>query len=492
MRSVAPLAALAAAAAALAGCSLAPAYRPPASPAPAAFKEAGPWTAAAPALPASGAWWTLFGDPVLDGLEAQVAAANPTLQGALGRYDQAQAYLGEIRSALLPTASAQASVTQNRQSDHRPLRGSGQPNQYAADTIGGSLAWDLDVWGALHNRVAAGRAQVQAAGDDLAVTRLALEAEVALDYVRLRGLDAQARLLAASVDAYAQADALTQRRFKGGIASGIDIARSGELLADARAQAADIAAARALVEHAIASLVGQPASSFALSPAEGQPAVPAIPVGVPSTLLQRRPDVAAAERRMFAANAGIGVARAAFYPSISLGASGGFQNTALSNLVSAPNSFWSIGPSAVLSLFDGGRRRAQLAVARAAWTLATADYRARVLQAFQDVEDGLAQLHHFAGAAQAEDEEVRQAGEAERQALIRYDKGVVTYLDVSTAQATALQVRRSALDLRTRRLQASIRLARALGGGWRADAAGPASDALASSTRHATSPRPPR
>lgn len=464
MRSAAVAAVLAASA--LAGCSLAPAYRPPVTATPTAFKETGPWAAAAPAPAATGAWWSAFGDPILDRLEAQVAAANPTLQGALGRYQQARGYLGEVRSALLPTASVQVGITQNRQSDNRPLRGSNQPNEYAADTIGGSLSWDLDLWGGLHNRVAAGKAEVEATGDDLAAIRLALEAEVATDYVQLRGLDAQARLLAATVAAFAQADELTQRRFRGGVASGIDTARSGELLADARAQAADIAAARALVEHAIASLIGKPASLFAIAPTDAQPAVPAVPVGVPSTLLQRRPDVAAAERRMFEANAGIGVARAAFFPSISLGASGGFQNTALAGLISAPNSFWGVGPSAILSLFDGGRRRAQLAVARAAWTVATASYRERVLLAFQQVEDGLAQLHHFGDEARDEAEAVRQAGEAERQALIRYDKGVVTYLDVSTAQTTALQVRRRALDLQTRRLTASIALVRALGGGW--------------------------
>lgn len=455
-----------AAVAMLAGCSLAPPYRPPVAPAPVAFKEAGPWTPAAPSLPADGTWWTLFRDPVLNGLEAQVASANPTIQGALGRYEQAQAYLGEVRSGLLPTVGARADVTQNRQSDHRPLRSANQPTYYAADTLGGSVAWDLDLWGGLRNRVAAGRAQVAASGDDLADIRLALEAQLALQYVELRGLDAQARLLASTVEAYRQADDLAQRRFKGGIASEIDIARSGALLADARAQLDDVAAARALVEHAIASLVGRPASSFTLAAAQTQPALPDVPAGIPSTLLQRRPDVAAAERRMFAANAGIGVARAAFYPSLTLGGGGGVQNTALAGLVSAPNTFWSIGPSLVLSIFDGGRRRAQLAVARAAWTQATADYRGRVLQAFQDVEDGLAQLHHFADEAQAQDVATRDAAEAERQALIRYDKGVVTYLDVSTAQETALGSRERALSLRTRQLEASVRLIRALGGGW--------------------------
>lgn len=470
MRKLLPIVA----AGALASCSFAPAYHPPATEQPAAFKElAGPWTPAAP-LPADGAWWTLFGDPVLDGLERQVASSNPTIGGAFARYAQAQAYVREARAGFLPTIGAQADVTQNRQSDNRPLRSPSQPTYYAADTLGGSIGWEVDLWGGLRNRVAAGRAEVQASGDDLANIRLALEAQLALDYVDLRGLDAQATLLAATVEAYRQADDLAQRRFRGGIASAIDTARSGALLADARAQAEDVAAARALEEHAIASLVGTPATLFTLAPAAGQPAIPVVPAGVPSALLQRRPDIAAAERRMVAANAGIGVARAAFYPSLTLGGSGGFQNTGLAGLVSAPNSFWSIGPNLVLSIFDGGRRRAQLAVARAAWTQATADYRGQVLGAFQEVEDGLAQLHHFADEASAEDQAVRDAGEAERQALIRYDKGVAIYVDVSTAQVTALGARQRALSLQTRRLEASVRLIRALGGGWTRDAVPPA------------------
>jgi NodT family efflux transporter outer membrane factor (OMF) lipoprotein len=451
---------------ALSGCGAAPAYRPPVVPAPPSFKETAPWVAATPALPADGSWWTIFGDPVLDGLERKVSSDNPTLQGALGRYEAAQAYVRQAGAGLLPSIGAQADVTQNRQSDHRPLRGSNQPDTYAADTLSASIGWQPDLWGGLHARLAAGRAEAQASGDDLAAIRLALEGELAQRYVELRGLDAQTRMLSDTVDAYAQADALIRRRFAGGIASGIDVARAGALLADARAQLADLAASRALVEHAIASLVGTPASSFTLAPAAAQPAIPAVPVLLPSALLQRRPDIAAAERRMYAANQGIGVAHAAFFPSITLGATGGVQNTALAGLVAAPNTIWSIGPSAILSIFDGGRRRAALAEARARWTEATADYRAHVLTAFQQVEDNLAQLHHFADEADAQAEAVRLAGEAEQLALNRYEKGVVTYLDVATAQATALQARRKALDLQARRAEASIRLVEATGGGW--------------------------
>lgn len=452
---------------ALAGCSFAPAYHPPVTPAPVAFKEAAGWTEAKPAdLAARGPWWALYGDATLDGLETRIDRDNPTLAGALGRYDEATAYLAQARAGLFPQIGVSTDVERDRQSDNRPLRGTGQPDTYGAASIGGSVSYELDLWGRLRNSVAAGRAEAQASADDLAAIRLSLESELATSYMALRGYDAQRALLSATVDAYAKADAMTERRFQGGIASGIDTGRSGTQLAEAQAQLADVEAARALTEHAIASLVGTPASNFAITPAVVALTLPSVPIVLPSTLLERRPDVAAAERRMAAANSEIGVAKAAFYPSISLGGQGGFQDAGLPSLFTAPNIFWSIGPSAVLSLFDGGRKRAQLAVARAAWTQATATYRGQVLQAFQDVEDNLAQLHHLGDEAQAEDRAVTQAGQTERLSLNRYVKGAVTYLDVVTAQTTALRTRRVALDLSTRRLQASVGLIRATGGGW--------------------------
>jgi len=451
----------------LAGCSFAPAYHPPATPTPVAFKEGGPWTQATPAdRAARGDWWTLYGDITLDGLERRIATDNPTLAGALGRYDESRAYLAQARAGLFPQIGLSTDVERDRQSDNRPLRGADQPAQYGAATIGSSASYELDLWGRLRNSVAAGRAEAQASADDLAAMRLSLEGELAASYMTLRGYDQQMALLSATVDAYAKADALTERRFKGGIASGIDTGRSGTQLAEAQAQLADVEAARALTEHAIASLVGTPASSFAIPAEVVRIVLPVIPTGLPSTLLERRPDVAAAERRMVAANSEIGVAKAAFYPSISLGGEGGFQDAGLPSLFTAPNIFWSIGPSAVLSLFDGGRKRAQLAVARAAWTQATATYRDQVLQAFQDVEDNLAELHHLGDEAQAEDRAVHQATQTETLSLNRYLKGAVTYLDVVTAQTTALRTRRVALDLETRRLQASVGLIRAIGGGW--------------------------
>jgi NodT family efflux transporter outer membrane factor (OMF) lipoprotein len=455
------------AASALAGCSFAPAYHPPVIAAPLAFKEAGPWTVAQPAdLASRGSWWALYGDTTLDTLEMRIDSDNPTLAGALARYDQAAAYLRQAHAGLFPTVGASADIERDRQSDNRPLRGTAQPAEYGAATTGISIGYELDLWGRVRNSVAAGKAEAQASADDLAAIRLSLEAQLADSYVRLRGDDQQMALLSATVDAYAKADAMTQRRFQGGIASGIDTGRSGTQLAEAQAQLDDVRGARALTEHAIASLVGTPASSFDIPTAVVTLALPEVPTGLPATLLQRRPDVAAAERRMAAANSGIGVAKAAFFPAITLGGQGGFQSGGVPGLFSAPSTFWSIGPGAVLNLFDGGKRRAQVAVARAAWTQATAAYRGEVLQAFQDVEDNLAELHHLGDEAQAEDRAVRQAGQTEALSLNRYVKGAVTYLDVVTAQTTALRTRRVALDLTTRRLQANIGLIRATGGGW--------------------------
>ncbi len=467
--------------ASVAGCSFAPPYARPATSIPPAFKEGGPWRIAAPADTAPrGDWWTVFDDPILNGLEGRVASANPTLAGALSRYDQAQAYLAVAEAGAGPHAEIDASLTRNRQSDNRPLRSAGQPSFYGANTVSGLFSYELDLWGRVRNAVAAGRAAAQASDADVAAIKLSLQTEVATQYMRLRGDDQELKLLDDTVAAYAQADALNRRRFEGGIASGLDTSRSGAQLREAEAERDDVVASRALIEHALASLVGTPASSFTLAPAPVAFPIPATPVGVPSTLLERRPDVAAAERRVAAANAEIGVARAAFFPAITLGGSGGFQSTG-SPLFTAGNTLWSIGPGAVLTLLDGGRRRAQLAIARAARDLAADEYRATVLQAFQEVEDSLALSAHLADEAAAEDEAVRQAGITEQLSLNRYVEGASTYLDVVTAQTTALRTRRAAIVLRTRRLQTSVRLIGATGGGWiqPVDAKGPRSTTAA-------------
>lgn len=452
---------------ALAGCASAPDYHPPQVSLPANFAGTGPWVPAdgsAAATPTD--WWTVFGDPVLDGLEQQLNTGNPSLAAAVARHDKAAALLRQARADLFPQLGTSANLTQNRQSNDRPLRGATQPDYYGSQTVGLNGSYEADLWGRVRANVAAGRADAQAAADDVADTRLQLQAELAEGYAVLRGQDRIIALLDATVQAYAQADHMTGRRFAGGIANAMETGQSATQLAEAQAALADARNARALAEHALATLVGAPATGFTIAPADRTLALPQVPVGVPSTLLQRRPDIAAAERRMYAANRRIGVARAAFFPSLLLGGQVGLQDTALSDLIAAPNTFWSIGPSAVLTLFDGGRRHARVMQARAEWDAATADYRGRVLSAVQDVEDGLSRLHHLGDEAAAESHAAEQAGNVETLAMRRYERGAVSYLDVVTAQTTALRTRQKAIEVDTQRLQAAVRLLRATGGGW--------------------------
>ena len=422
---------------------------------------------ASPSAPAYGQkWWEALGDPVLNQLETRLASDNPSLAEAVGRYDSARASLGEARAALYPSIGLGANISANRQSATRPLRGANQPDLYGADTVDGSGGYNFDLWGQVQDSVAAAKASAQASADDVAAVRLGLEAELAREYIALRGLDREQRLLVRTLDAYAKADAMTQLRYAGGIADGIDTGRSGTQLADAQAQLADVENARALVEHAIASLVGTPASSFSLTPADGALAAPPPPAILPSTLLQRRPDIAAAERQMFAEHRKIGVAKAAFFPALGLGGAGGSQSTALVGLLASPNLFWSVGPSLAVSLFDGGRRRAGVRAARAEWEQSTAHYRTTALAAFQQVEDALSRLHHLGDEQTAEDRAVVAATQAASLSYNRYVKGAASYLDVVTAQTAQLAARRRALEMETARLQASVALVEALGGGW--------------------------
>jgi len=464
--------ALTAMAAALSACSLAPPYQAPLSPQVADYKKGGMWTAATPAdqLPRGG-WWRVFADADLDRLEQQVDSANPTLAGALARYEEASAYLSEAQSSLLPTLSAGGSVTGNRQSDHRPLRGANQPDQYDADTVSANVGWELDLWGRVRGLVAAEKATAQASAADLESTKLSLESDLADDYVRLRGLDNQSALLNQVVQDWTRTLALTEKRHTDGISSKVDVDRARTQLEQTKAQQSETASRRALLEHAIASLAGVTASTFSLPVKAGPIATPNVPPAVPSILIQRRPDIAAAERRMSAANASIGVARAAYFPTIDLLGMGGYQNTGGANLISAPNAMWGIGPSLALTLFDGGRRKAMTAAARAAFDEASAAYRARVLQAFEEVEDSLSLENQLAAEATSEDAAIAAAREAEALATKRYQRGVTSYLDVVIAQTTALQAEESGYDLATRRSEASIHLIRSIGGGWNADAA---------------------
>jgi len=463
---------------AVCGCSLAPPYARPASPAlPDAFKGAARpegWAVAAPGDAASrGPWWKLYGDPVLDGLESRLNAANPDLAAALARRDASRAVLQQLGAAEDPRAGIDASPTNDRQSDHRPLRGANQPNEYDTRTVGLAAGYELDLWGRIRNEVAQGRAEAEATDADLASARLSLQARLADLYIALRGDDVEARVLQDSLKAFDEGRQITQNRLDGGVASGLDVARATAQYADAQAQATDLRAQRALVEHAIAALVGEPASTFSLPAQTTVITLPTIPLGVPSSLLERRPDIAAAERRTFAANAGIGVARAAFYPELSLSAAIGLQDVGHGDLLSKGNRFWALGPLASLNLLDGGLRRGREAEARAELDAASAHYRHVVLAAFQQVEDNLTLLDELGRESRQEGAAADAAKQSETLATHRYNEGVVSYLEVVTAQTTALQAERTTERVHTRQLQASIDLIRALGGGW--------------SDRHATS-----
>jgi NodT family efflux transporter outer membrane factor (OMF) lipoprotein len=453
---------------ALAGCSLAPDYQPPITPTPAAYKEAGPWRPAAPADQAPRRdWWRDYGDETLDSLESLIDADNPDLAASLARYDEARAYTAETSASFLPSVIAGGSATANRQSDKRPLRSADQPSEYGANTLDVQVGYELDLWGKVRNLVAAGKATAQALAADSESARLSLHAELANDYVALRGLDAELKLLADTEAAYARAQALTQDRFEGKIASGIDVSRSENQLESARALASEDRAQRALLEHAIASLVGKPASDFSLPADVVDMPLLVVQTGLPAALLQRRPDIAAAERRVAAANAAIGVARAAFYPDITLNLTGGFQNTGSGfNLLAAPYSFWSMGPGFTMPIFEGGLRNAIEAQSFATLREASENYRSTVLAAFQDVEDNLALLRDLGREAAEEQAATNAAERTASLSLTLYKDGADSYLDVVVAQTEALDAERTLIDLNTRRLQANIRLARAVGGGW--------------------------
>ena len=452
---------------ALSGCSFAPRLQTPEVPVADTYKELGPWTTAEPAdqLPRD-AWWHLYGDAELDSLEAKLIANSPDLAAALARYQQARAVAAQLNAALFPSVSANASVQHNREALDTPLAGLTAPLDYNSNIVGLQAFYELDLWGKVRNTVAAGNAQAAASAADLESARLSLQAQLADDYIVLRELDQQITLLSDTVTAYAQAVDLTRQRFDSGITSGLDVARAQNQVDETRSQVLQTQAQRALMEHAIAALVGEDASRFSIEPREVALTLPRVPAGLPSTLLQRRPDVAAAQRRMQAANAGIGVARAAYFPDVTLNAAVGFESDQARGWIQAPNSFWSLGPSALLTVFDAGRRRAQVAQARAQYDETAAEYRSVALSSFQQIEDNLVLIERYHSADAFERSAVASAQEALAYSLTRYRAGAINYLDVVVSQTAALQSQIEALDITTLQLRASVQLIRALGGGW--------------------------
>ncbi len=451
----------------LGGCSLAPSMKTPVVPAPEVYKEVGTWTQAQPSdrLPRD-SWWTLYEDPQLNELEQQLLAGNPNLASALANYAQAKALTDQARAGFFPSIGVNAGISRARDSGNAPLSGPTTPRYYDDNVVSGSINYELDLWGQIRNQVAAGRANEQASQADLENVRLSLLAQLVDDYAQLRGFDRQIAILEDTVKAYDHALTITKQRHGAGIAGGPDVSQADTQFRSTRSQLVQVRAQRAVMEHAIAALLGVSASSFSIGPSIADIKLPAVPAGVPTTLLQRRPDVAAAQRRMIAANANIGVERAAYFPSLMLGGQGGYQSTSFSKWLTLPSTFWAIGPNAVLSVFDGGLRRAQVARARAQFDASADNYRAVSVTAFQQVEDSLARLQHYHDAADDEKAAVDSAQRTLDLSLAMYKQGAVDYLNVVTSQTALLQAQLQALALDTLQLEASVDLIRAIGGGW--------------------------
>jgi NodT family efflux transporter outer membrane factor (OMF) lipoprotein len=413
-----------------------------------------------------GKWWESYNDPQLNELEERVSVSNQNLKAALAQYTQALAAVQQFRSNYFPTLSISPNYSRTRLSTNRPVGVPTTGNPYTDLVASGSATWEPDLWGNIRRTVQAARANAQASNADLANVDLSLRSELAMDYFELRGLDTQKQLLDDTIQEYQRFLELTISRFHGGVATDADVAQAQTQLDQTIAQDIDIGVARAQFEHAIATLTGQPASTFSLAPAPLTLTLPTVPVGVPSEMLERRPDVAAAERRAAAANEQIGIAIAAYYPQVNLGGSGGFESSRAGNLFQGPSSLWSLGGSATELLFDAGRRHALTVEARAGYDVEVANYRQTVLQSFQDVEDQLAALSILNEEAAAQQ---RTVADAERSLSIltnQYKGGLTIYLQVITAQAVELANRRTAADITTRQFAASVQLVKALGGGW--------------------------
>ena len=452
----------------LAGCTVGPNYRRPAAEVPATYKEVGNWRPAQPNdQNLGGNWWELFQDSQLNSLELQIEVSNQNLKAAQAQYTQARALVRYSRADLFPTVSVNPSATRTKTSSRRPPPNSIFNGITTNDfQIPFELSYQIDVWGRVRRTVESYRDQAQASAADLATVNLSLHSQLALYYFQARLLDAEEQLLNSTVTQYEQALELIESRYAGGIASDVEVQQARTQLETTRAQAIDVGVARAQYEHAVAVLVGKPPAEFSLPPLPLTMPPPSIPVALPSELLERRPDIAAAERRMAAANAQIGVAKAAYYPSIGLGSAGGFESSAITTLVSGPSVLWSAGPSAALTLFDVGRRRAASDQAIAAYDQAVANYRQTVLTGFQQVEDNVAALRILEHEAQVQDQAVSAAQKYLELAITRYKGGVTSYLEVTTAQGAALSDEVTAVNILGRRMVDAVTLVQALGGGW--------------------------
>jgi len=459
----------------LAGCTLGPNYKRPAAEVPPAYKEVGDWKTAQPNdqnLP--GNWWEIFHDDQLNALEQQVNVSNQNLKASEAAYTQARALLRYQRANLFPTVTVDPTATRNKTSANRQPH-SPQFNgiSYTDLQIPFELSYQVDVWGQVRRTVESYRAQAQASAADLATVNLSMHAQLALDYFQARTLDAEEQILNSTVTQYEQALELIENRFAGGLASDLEVQQARTQLETTRAEAIDVGVARAQYEHAVAVLMGKPPASFSLAPLPLTAPPPPIPVGLPSELLERRPDIAAAERLMASANAQIGVAKAAYYPLLNLAAAGGFESGSITTLISGPSILWSAGPSAALTLFDVGRRRAASDQAIAAYNQQVANYRQTVLTGFQQVEDNIAGLRILEHEGQVQSAAVIAAQKYLELAITRYKGGVTSYLEVTTAQTAALSDELTAVTILGRRMVDAVTLVQALGGGWDSSALPP-------------------
>ena len=445
-----------------------PKYHQPPAPAPPAYKEIGDWKPAEPnEKNLGGDWWKMFQDTQLDALEDQVNVSNQNLKVAAAQYQQARAVLRYNRADYYPTVTVDPAATRQRTSSRRPPTNSiFNGITYNDFVLPFDVSYQADVWGRIRKTVESYREQAQASAADLATVNLSMHADLAVDYFQARSLDAQEQLLNSTVTQYQQALDLNENRFQGGIASEVEVEQARTILQTTQAEAIDVGVARAQYEHAVAILIGKPPAEFSLPPLPLTAPPPHIPIGVPSDLLERRPDIAAAERVVASANAQIGVAKTAYYPLINLGASGGFESSAITTLINGPSGLWSFGLSATETIFDVGRRRALNDQALAAYDYQVASYRQTVLNGFQQVEDNLAAVRILENEAKVQDEAVASAQRSLDLSEIRYKGGVTSYLEVITAQNAALADEVTAVNILGRRMASTVLLIQALGGGW--------------------------
>jgi len=453
----------------LSACAIGPDYQRPQTAAPVQYKEAAGWRQATPSDSlARGAWWELYGDQQLNGLIDKLNSGNQTLAQSEAQYRQAQALVRSARGAFFPTVDLTVGKNRSSQgtgssSSSLSSSSSGIRNTYTAQA---GVSWEADIWGKLRRGLEADTANAEASFADLAAMRLSQQSELVQNYLQLRVIDEQKRLLQATVEAYQRSLKMTENQYRAGVSGKDAVAQAQTQLKSTEADLVDLIWQRAQFENAIAVLIGLPPAEFTLAESQDIPQLPEVPLSLPSQLLERRPDIASAERSVIAANANIGVAKAAYYPDLTLSMNGGYSSSTSNGLFTVPNRFWSVGPQLAMTLFDGGQRSAEVDRSEAAYDETVAKYRQTVLDGFREVENYLVQLKVLENESEVRQQALDAARESLRLIQNQYKAGLIAYLDVVVVQATTLNNERSMLDLLQSRLIASVQLIAALGGGW--------------------------